>query len=123
MEASCRRRIAASALFLLMLSGGAIAFSQPLGIMTSQQKGQGREGVLCAPNGRYVFGQISDSSKDRFMLDTLTGRLWRIAERGDIGLYLTPVPYRSRDGKISTLPDQLPCPTHKNVKERKGRPK
>lgn len=34
--------------------------------------------VLSAEGGRYVFGQISDARRDQFMLDTATGRLWRV---------------------------------------------
>ncbi|RJR50186.1 MAG: hypothetical protein C4576_05910 [Desulfobacteraceae bacterium] len=56
--------------------------------------------------GRYVFGQLSDSSKDQFMVDTLTGRLWRISESGEVGLYLNPVPYRNKDGKYTNLPEE-----------------
>jgi hypothetical protein len=35
-------------------------------------------GVLSAPGGRYVFGQISARTSDRYLLDTQTGRLWQI---------------------------------------------
>jgi hypothetical protein len=34
--------------------------------------------VLQADGGRFVFGQISDFRRDQFMLDTKTGRLWRV---------------------------------------------
>jgi hypothetical protein len=61
--------------------------------------------VLSAAGGRYVFGQISDSGKDQFMLDTLTGRLWRIGESSDVGMHLRPIPYRREDGKYSPAPD------------------
>ena len=46
-------------------------------------------------------------AKDQFMLDTFTGRLWRIAESGDVGLYLRTVPYRSKGGKYVPLPEKL----------------
>ena len=62
---------------------------------------------LSAANGRFVFGQISDSSKDQFMLDTLTGRLWRIAESGEIGIYLRSVPYRTSADEYTPLPEKL----------------
>jgi hypothetical protein len=42
-----------------------------VGIAYSQQRR-----VLSSPNGRYVFGQISDFRSDQFLLDTKTGRLW-----------------------------------------------
>ena len=61
--------------------------------------------VLSAAGGRFVFGQISESGKDQFMLDTLTGRLWRIAESSDIGMHLRPIPYRGEDGKYFPTPD------------------
>jgi hypothetical protein len=61
--------------------------------------------VLSAAGGRFVFGQISDSGKDQFMLDTLTGRLWRIGESSDVGMHLRPIPYRMEDGKYSPLPE------------------
>ena len=33
--------------------------------------------VLSAAGGRFVFGQISEYRRDQYLLDTLTGRLWR----------------------------------------------
>jgi hypothetical protein len=36
--------------------------------------GQGT--ALSATGGRYVFGQISESRRDQYLLDTQTGRLW-----------------------------------------------
>jgi len=35
---------------------------------------------LSSENGRYAFGQISDYQKDKFMLDTKTGRLWQLVK-------------------------------------------
>ena len=96
------------------------AWAQPFGIGAQQVQQGPLHGSLCAANGRFVFGQISDSGKDQFMLDTLTGRLWRIAERGDIGLYLTRVPYRTQDGKTSPFPEQVPCPKQKRVEQNEG---
>jgi hypothetical protein len=69
--------------------------------------------VLSAAGGRFVFGQISDSSKDQFMLDTLTGRLWRIGESSDVGMHLKPIPYRAEDGKYSPSPDGVQEPKPK----------
>lgn len=34
--------------------------------------------TLSSHNGRYVFGQVSPGSVNQFMLDTQTGRLWRM---------------------------------------------
>lgn len=36
------------------------------------------EKVLSSEGGRYVFGQVSDARRDQYMLDTKTGRLWRV---------------------------------------------
>ena len=77
---------------------------QPLGITSPQPQ----QSVLSSAQGRFVFGQISDSSKDQFMLDTVTGRLWRITQRADVGVCLTSVPYRTAQGECSALPEKLP---------------
>jgi hypothetical protein len=74
--------------------------------MSQQPQVQPQSNVLGCAGGRFVFGQISDSNKDQFMLDTLSGRLWRVAESGDVGMYLTPVLYRTSDGSYSPLPDE-----------------
>ena len=63
--------------------------------------------VLSSTGGRYVFGQVSDSSKDQFMLDTRTGRLWRIAESSDVGTHLRTIPYRDEKGKVSPHPGEI----------------
>lgn len=83
--------------------------AQPLGITPPQPK-QTTYQILAAENGRFVFGQISDSSSDQFMLDTLTGRLWRVTKSGEIGMYLIKVPYRHEDGKYEALPERIPDP-------------
>lgn len=80
-----------------------------MGIIPSQPPQKPQPNVLCPPGGRFVFGQISDSAKDQFMLDTLTGRLWKISETGEVGLFLSPVPYRVKDGKYSPLPGDSPA--------------
>ncbi|MBN1106874.1 MAG: hypothetical protein JXL84_25955 [Deltaproteobacteria bacterium] len=82
--------------------------AQAFGLGTQQLPQKPQPNVLCSPGCRYVFGQVSDSSKDQFMLDTFTGRLWRVSETGEVGLFLSPVPYRIKDGKYSPLPERLP---------------
>ena len=47
------------------------------------------------------------------MLDTVTGCLWRISESGEIGIFLSPVPYRTKGGKCTFLPDEVPLPKKK----------
>ena len=64
--------------------------------------------VLGCAGGRFVFGQISDSSKDQYMLDTLTGRLWRIGESSDVGTHLRVIPYKDEEGKVSACPGDIP---------------
>ena len=64
--------------------------------------------LLSSESGRFVFGQISASGKDKFMLDTFSGRLWRIAESGEVGLFLRPVLYRTGDGEYAPLPETHP---------------
>jgi hypothetical protein len=39
------------------------------------------------------------------MLDTRTGRIWRIAESGEVGLFLRAVPYKTADGEYSPVPE------------------
>ena len=77
--------------------------AEPLGLGNQLQRSQ--EGVLSSQNGRFVFGQISASSKDQFMLDTQTGRIWRIAESGEVGQFLRAVPYKTADGEYFPVPE------------------
>jgi hypothetical protein len=86
--------------------------------ITQQQAPQASDQIcLSSASGRFVFGQVSSSSKDKFMLDTDTGRLWQIAESGEVGLFLREVPYRV-DKEYSPLPKSLsesdPGRTEKN---------
>ncbi|MBN1848358.1 MAG: hypothetical protein JW932_07220 [Deltaproteobacteria bacterium] len=97
---------------ILMIFSFAGVQAQPLGI-PSQQLKQDTAKVLCSETGRYVFGQISDSSTDQFMLDTLTGRLWRMTKSGEVGLYLIKVPYRHENGSYGPLPEEVLPPRQK----------
>lgn len=47
-------------------------------IAAAQTDATARQGVVTAPGGRYAFGQISALSRDQYMLDTQTGRLWQL---------------------------------------------
>ena len=91
---------------LFLLLAATCVFAQTIGITPQQSEKPGQE-VLSAENGRFVFGQISDSSKDQFMLDTQTGRLWRIAETGAIGSFLRAIPYRDDKGELSLVPGKV----------------
>ena len=80
------------------------AASQPLGLMSQKPQSEPQICVLSTSSGRYVFGQVSDSAKDKFMLDTQTGRLWKISEKGTVGEYLKEIPYLVKKGTYSPLP-------------------
>ena len=90
--------------------GGAMtlapAFAQ-FGIAQAPPQKISSEKILSSGVGRYVFGQISDSSKDQYMLDTLTGRLWRIGETSS-GVHLKEIPYRDDKARLSPYPDGTP---------------
>ena len=104
-------------LFSLVLFGSINIYAQPLGLMSQQPQQESQQKLLSSANGRFVFGQISNASKDQFMLDTLTGRLWRIAESGAIGIFLRSVPYRSADGKCSAFPESDKASVSNEVKK------
>ena len=106
MDRRWKRMVFVAAFFTLSLSGIWDARGQGFGLSSPQTQAMPEEKVLSSGSGRYVFGQISSSSKDQFMLDTLTGRLWRVAETGDVGIHLRPVPYRNEEGKCSPLPEE-----------------
>ena len=77
------------------------------GLTQQQVPEESDQTCLSSASGRFVFGQVSRSSKDKFMLDTHTGRLWQIAESGEVGHFLREVPYQV-DNKYSPLPKGLP---------------
>ena len=104
-------------LLSLLIICPAKANAQPLGIMSQKPQPVPRHEVLSSNNGRFVFGQISNSSKDQFMLDTMTGRLWQIAESGDVGLYLREVPYRFAKDQYSPIPGDVIKGPEKKSKE------
>jgi hypothetical protein len=96
--------MASMAVFTLLLSP---AFAQ-FGLTPSPSQKISSQGVLSSRNGRYVFGQVSDSSKDQYMLDTQTGRLWRIGESSDVGTHLKAIPYKDEQGKVFYCPEAAP---------------
>jgi hypothetical protein len=115
------RRIVKMVAIVLALSfhglpvGSDHVFAQPFGIMSQQAQQEPQQKVLSSAQGRFVFGQISDSSKDQFMLDTFTGRLWRVAESGEVGLFLRSVTYRTSEGRYSPLPEEISKSVSKGV--------
>jgi hypothetical protein len=100
--------IMAMPLSLLVPVGAGNVYAQPLGIGSSRIEQYPQHKVLSSDSGRFVFGQISGSSKDQFMVDTATGRLWRIGKSGKVGLYLKSIPYLSAEGECSVLPGKIP---------------
>lgn len=54
--------------------------------------------ILAAANGRYVFGQISEMRQDQILLDTQTGRMWR----------MVIVPTKGPDGQYTDVPALAP---------------
>jgi hypothetical protein len=92
--------------FLFVLLSDRCVFAQTIG-SSQQPTEKPKQEILSSENGRFIFGQISDSSKDQFMLDTVTGRLWRIAETGEIGMYLRSIPYRNDKGEIFPVPEKV----------------
>ncbi len=81
-----------------------VSIAQPFGIHKGKNKNNYK---ILSSNGRYIFGQISNSDKDQYMLDTWTGRLWRISENGEVGKFLMPVPYQLKNGKYSFIPEPI----------------
>ena len=106
---------------LLMLSVGATGvYAQPLGLGSSRIQQQPQHKILSSDNGRFVFGQISGSSKDQFMLDTATGRLWRIGESGKLGTFLKCITYRNAKGECTALPEEISDAAPKKPPKKSG---
>lgn len=102
----CIKKIFSTATICIPLIAGVQTVSgQGFGMLSQPVPEQKTHPCLAAGGGRYVFGQISDSSKDQFMLDTLTGRLWRIGETGTVGLFLQSVPYKYEKNEYHVLPE------------------
>jgi len=104
-------------IFVLLLFSP-LAVDAQFGFQQQPVMQKSQQAVLCTSQGRFAFGQVSDSSDDKFMLDTVTGRLWRLSKRTDIGLCLTPVPYRSESGEYSALPEEIPASKGKDKEEK-----
>jgi hypothetical protein len=78
--------------------------------------------TLAAANGRFVLGQISEYRSDQYLLDTQTGRVWRIVSHTPTDQDGKPIPgaqprdvlqalrYVDREGRMSSapLPDLTP---------------
>ncbi|MDQ1335366.1 MAG: hypothetical protein QG552_2316 [Thermodesulfobacteriota bacterium] len=108
MGTSIRNAVGVVTVLLFGCMGAQSVYAQPLGIGASQGGEQPQYGVLSAPNGRFVFGLTSASSKDLYMLDTATGRLWRMGESGKVGMFLKAIPYLDAEGESTFLPEKVP---------------
>ena len=106
------------ALPTLVIFGSKSVWAQAFGFGSSQQDEESQQKILMSEKGRFVFGQISDSGKDQFMLDTFSGRLWRIAESGEIGIFLRTVPYRTEKGEHVPLPGDISESKPKKVEKK-----
>ena len=105
------------ALFIFLLFFTLSAEAQ-FGFPPKQVQKKSHQAILSTSQGRFAFGQVSESREDKFMLDTVTGRLWRLTKRTDVGLCLTVIPYYSEDGKCSSLPPKIPALQGKGAKEK-----
>ena len=104
--------------FLSFLLFSPLSAEAQFGFTSKQVQQKSHRAILSTTQGRFVFGQVSESGEDKFMLDTFTGRLWRLNKRTDIGLCLTVVPYRSKDGKCSSLPPKIQALQGKGAKKK-----
>ena len=121
MVRSIKMVIMAMPLFLLVLVGGTGVYAQqPFGLGSSKIQQQPEHKTLSSDNGRFVFGQISGSSKDQYMLDTATGRLWRIGESGKLGTFLKSIPYRNAKGECTILPEEITDAAPKKSPKKSG---
>jgi len=102
-----RIAVIVTVLFSLVMLSSKSVWAQPLRMLSQQPQQKPQYGCLSSAGGRFVFGQISDSSKDRFMLDTFSGRLWRISKSGKVGIFLESVQYRVGEGKYAPLPGHI----------------
>ncbi|MBN2032827.1 MAG: hypothetical protein JW836_06080 [Deltaproteobacteria bacterium] len=101
------RGIHRATLMIAVLVLIAAPVSAQFGISSPQPQTAPSGTVLSSGGGRYVFGQVSDSTKDQFMLDTHTGRLWKIGESSDVGTHLRTIPYRDEKGKTCFYPGEV----------------
>lgn len=97
------------AIFATMMLPIAACAAEPIKVIPPAQQ------ILKSENGRFVFGQISDWRRDQYMLDTQTGRLWKIVSRnyknpdgtdvpGDGYVVLDIVPYLDLENKPTVFP-------------------
>lgn len=86
-------------LFILGLVTSLSCFIEPVEANSSNAK------VLGTDTGRYVFGQISDFRSDQFLMDTETGRLWRLVVDEKDNPKMEPVPIMQIRGEKGFTPE------------------
>ena len=69
--------------------------------------------ALAAAGGRFVFGQVSDFQRDKYLLDTQTGRMWTIVcigpeSNGQCPRGLQPLLFVDLKGETTSVPPTLP---------------
>ncbi len=78
------------------------------------------EHSLRSERGRFVFGQVSPSSNEQYLLDTHTGNMWHIVAN-EKDLYLKRIYFIGKNGEVSeTLEPQFlepPRPPHRRPPE------
>lgn len=78
-------------LVTLLAASSAYIYAEPVEVIPPENK------TLSSGNNRFVYGQISQNKIDQYMLDTHTGRLWRIVraedDLGELDVKLQPVRY------------------------------
>jgi len=52
------------------------------------------------------------------MMDTATGRLWRVGESGKVGTFLKAIPYLDAEGECTYLPDNASNSRQKKSQKR-----
>ena len=67
--------------------------------------------ALASAAGRYVFGQVSAKDEDKFLLDTQTGRLWRMVQKPNTSeVFLLVIPYANTEWKTQGRYSEIPLP-------------
>ena len=76
-------------------------------------------GVLTSQSGRFVFGQVSES-KNEFLLDTQTGKLWQLVLDRDSILVLIPITRLEDMAQVAEYDKLLRGKVGENKKARSG---
>jgi hypothetical protein len=77
--------------------------------------------ILGSSTGRYVLGQINDNSKEQYILDTQTGRLWRLAATEDSIKVLREIPFVDINDQLAPSPNSVEEAKQKYLQFNKNR--